>query len=136
MVQSLACARDVVARYYALIDAGDVDGVTALVGEFFGAECFVHRPESLRGGGRLSGRDRVLRFSRSAAAHSGGPGVMRLGHIFEEVEEPDAVQVVVELHFHNGTTWTRALEWWSFRGGEAVSIQAFYWDVAALAGPA
>jgi hypothetical protein len=130
----VAMARSVVERYYSLIDASNVEGVDAFVVDTFSADSSVSRPESLRGGGRLAGLERVRRFSRSAAAHSGGPGAMRVGAVFERLTE-NGMDLVVELQFRIGDVWSRALEWWTFEEGLVVSIQAFYWDTAALAPP-
>ncbi|MDI9953309.1 nuclear transport factor 2 family protein [Rhodococcus sp. IEGM 1305] len=132
---SRATARETVERYYELIDNGEVEAIDTFVVEHFSADSFVHRPESLRGGGRLDGLERVRRFSTSAAKHSGGPGAMRIGTVLVD-PCADGWNILVELHFRIGDNWSRAMEWWTFHDGKATGIQAFYWDTAAMLAPA
>jgi ketosteroid isomerase-like protein len=123
--------RDQIEAFYAALFAKDSDAVAAMIGEHFAPDAVLHRPESLPGGGRTEGADRIARFMVGATKMpAGGPldiGTMRIASIIDGGDV-----VAVELAFPFAGVDTGALEVWTLKDGRVTSIRAFYWDTAAM----
>jgi hypothetical protein len=99
-----------------------------LVESNFAEDAVLARPESLPGGGATVGSKRIVRFVRGAAS-AGLP--VHISGVYE-ASLPDALSFFVDVTVDLGKGPTRALEWWTFGDGKVVSLQAFYWDTAAI----
>lgn len=114
--------RPVVENFYATLFAKDSDLVARIIDEHFAEDAFLHRPETLPGGGRFDGADAIRKFMVAAAAH--GP-VDRFS-VAGVIDGGD--RIVVEIAFPGGC----ALEVWTIEDMKVTSIRAFYWDTAAM----
>lgn len=126
---------DTVRDFYDALAAKDVSAVTAIVEARFHEQCSMTRPESLPGGGTVSGRTRLQRLLTGGMGADVGPEGLEIvtlaggeGH------------VAVELRFAWRATpgadavHTGAVEWWSFdEEGLVRSIRVYYADPAHLA---
>src|SRR4051812_19667162 len=124
--------RPAIEAFYGALFARDAELVGRIVEEHFAQDVVLHRPESLPGGGRTEGADRVKRLMTGAATMEGGPLDVATMTIARVVEGPD--NVVVELEFPFAGEPTSALELWTVRDLKVQSIKAYYWDTKAMTG--
>jgi hypothetical protein len=117
-----------VKTFYDMVAAGRGDDVAALVEKGFAPDASLSRPESLPGGGLVSGANRIAKFMRLAAPAVSGLQ-LRSVHVCQAAEE---INVFAELQLALGDTTTTALEWWTIRAAQVTSLKAFYWDTAAI----
>lgn len=120
-------ARSVVSKFYSLLSHGEADAIAELVADHFGEEARLSRPESLPGGGTISGAPIIAKFMRKAAGAAKGLQLKQL-HIASDTGTVHAF-AVVELTIGTPTT---AIEWWVFEAGVVTSLSAYYWDTAAI----
>lgn len=123
---------------YGAIEAGDAAGAEGLVDAYCSEDVYVEWPPSVPHGGRLEGRGRVARLFRRAATPTNGAGSRNV-RLTAVAGGDDAQDVVALLSFDwvhpDGTaTPTGAAEHWTFRGGRAISVRAYYYDTDAVNG--
>lgn len=128
---------DTVRSFYDAVAAKDVAAVTELVQARFHEMCSMTRPESMPGGGTVSGRSRLQRFLGGGTAADVGPADLKIATL-----AADQGEVVAELRFAWRSTpdavavETGAVEWWTFdEDGLVRSIRVYYADTARLAPP-
>lgn len=120
-------ARSVVSDFYSSLSRGESDAVAELVTTRFSDGATLARPESLPGGGTISGAPTIAKFMRRAADAAKGLQLRQL-HISQD---NGAVQAFAILELSLGSS-TTAIEWWTFESGAVTSLTAYYWDTAAL----
>lgn len=121
----------IVTGFYEALTAGDVDSVVAIVEENFADDAVLTRPESLPGGGATAGAGRIARFMKGAAS-AGLP--VQVGGVYA-ASAGDGANIFADVTIDMGRGPVRALEWWTFVDGKVVTMQAFYWDTAAMLAP-
>lgn len=122
---------DAVARvreFYDLLLQGRGDDVAKFVGANFADDAVLSRPESLPGGGSLTGARVIAKFMRAAASAAGGLSLRSVHHS----SSSDGVSVFAEVAVNLGGEPTTAIEWWTFRAERVTSLRAYYWDTAAI----
>ncbi|MUL65857.1 hypothetical protein BOO86_15385 [Mycobacterium sp. CBMA 234] len=117
-----------VREFYELLVQGRGDDVAAFVEANFAEDAVLRRPESLPGGGALVGASRIAKMMRAAAAGVSGMNLRSI-HC---AESADGVQVFADIALELAGTAVAALEWWTFTGSKVASLQAYYWDTAAI----
>ena len=124
-------AADAVTRvrdFYDLLAQGRGTDVAAFVEANFADDAQVTRPESLPGGGSLTGATAIAKFMRAAAS---GVADLALQSVHASPSS-DGVDVFAEVALSLGGTATSAVEWWTFVAGRVRSLRAYYWDTAAI----
>lgn len=121
-----------VKEFYDLLGQRRGDDVAEFVEANFAEAATLSRPESLPGGGSVSGARVIAKFMRAAASAVAGVTVKSVHESTSSTE----TNVFAELSLDLGGAKTNAIEWWSFADGKVASIQAYYWDTAALVAPA
>jgi hypothetical protein len=125
-VDTTAVAR--VREFYDLLAHGRGDEVGMFVEANFAGDATLSRPESLPGGGSLTGAKGIAKFMRAAA--SGVAGLtLRSVH---QSPSGNGVCVFAEVSLNLGVAETTAIEWWTFTGDRVTSLRAYYWDTAAI----
>ncbi|TPG32394.1 nuclear transport factor 2 family protein [Mycolicibacterium hodleri] len=124
-------ARSLVIEFYDALAAGDVSAVVAIVEANFADDAVLTRPKSLPGGGQTAGAGRIARFMKGAA--SAGLPVQVVG--VYGASAGDGTNVFADVTIDMGNGPIRALEWWTFVDGRVTTLQAFYWDTAAMLAP-
>jgi ketosteroid isomerase-like protein len=125
-VDTTAAAR--VRAFYDLLAQGRGDDVAKFVEGNFADDATLSRPESLPGGGSLTGSKGIAKFMRAAA--SGVAGLtLRSVH---QSPSSNGVSVFAEVALNLGGASTTAIEWWTFTAGRVTSLRAYYWDTAAV----
>ncbi|ROZ46284.1 hypothetical protein EEB13_18980 [Rhodococcus sp. WS3] len=117
----------VVGEFYKGLSEGDTEALARLVEQRFATDAVLSRPESLPGGGDITGTRSITKFTRAAAG-----SVPISVETLMSSETDDGAHIFVEVSILIGRTPTRALEWWTFDGSQVSRLQAFYWDTAAL----
>lgn len=130
---------DAVTRFYAALAAKDPDAVRAFVAKYFADDVVLVLPGSLPYGGRVEGARRLAGMFAHVAAATPTEGVQNLRLV-------TAVDGGSQIAAHLTFDWAPAdggqpfassvLELWTFDGGVVISIEAFYFDTAALVGVA
>lgn len=125
-VDTTALAR--VREFYDLLAHGRGDDVAQFVEANFADDATLSRPESLPGGGSLTGAKGIAKFMRAAA--SGVAGLtLRSVH---QSPSSNGVSVFAEVALNLGGASTTAVEWWTFTAERVTSLRAYYWDTAAI----
>jgi hypothetical protein len=125
-VHTNAAAR--VQEFYDLLVQGRGDDVALFVEANFADTATLSRPESLPGGGSVTGAKGIAKFMRAAA--SGVDGLtLRSVH---QSPSSNEVNVFAEVALNLGGTATTAIEWWTFTADRITSLRAYYWDTAAI----
>src|ERR1700757_4645655 len=115
-------------QFYDLLVQGRGDDVAAFVEANFTDDATLSRPESLPGGGSLTGAKGIAKFMRAAA--SGVAGLtLRSVH---QSSSSNGVCVFAEVGLNLGGASTTAIEWWTFTAERVTSLRAYYWDTAAI----
>jgi Ca2+-binding RTX toxin-like protein len=130
-IDNTAVGTDAVARvreFYDLLLRGRGDDVAQFVEANFAEDATLSRPESLPGGGSLTGAKGIAKFMRAAASAVAGL-TLRSVH---QAPSSNEVSVFAEIALNLGPTATTAIEWWTFTGEEVTSLRAYYWDTAAI----
>jgi hypothetical protein len=123
-----ANAQALVREFYDLLVQGRGDDVFGFVEANFAEDATLSRPESLPGGGSLTGARRIAKFMRAAA--SGVAGLtLRSVH---QSPSSNEINVFAEVALTLGGTATTAIEWWTFTSAGVTSLRAYYWDTAAI----
>ena len=117
-----------VREFYDLLVQGRGDDVGRFVEANFAEDATLSRPKSLPGGGSLSGARGIAKFMRAAAAGVAGL-TLRSVH---QSRSSNEVNVFAEVALTLGGTATTAIEWWTFTAAGVTSLQAYYWDTAAI----
>jgi hypothetical protein len=121
-------AVDRVREFYDLLAHGRGDDVANFVEANFADDATLSRPESLPGGGSLTGAKGIAKFMR--AASSGVAGLtLRSVH---QSPSSNGVSVFAEVALNLGVASTTAIEWWTFAADRVTSLRAYYWDTAAI----
>jgi hypothetical protein len=134
-IENSSVGADAAARvkeFYELLGQGQGDDVAGFVEANFAEGATLARPESLPGGGLLSGAKVIAKFMRAAASAVAG---LRLDSVHESTSSNET-NVFANLALDLGGATTKAIEWWTFADGKVSSLQAYYWDTAALVAPA
>lgn len=121
-------APSIVASFYSLLAAADIDGLVSLVEANFAEDAVLNRPESLPGGGPTTGRGRIVKFVKGAAAAG-------LSMVVSDIHEGTAandVNFFADVSIDLGKGPVKVLEWWKFADGKVATIDAYYWDTAAM----
>ena len=130
-IESNVVDTDAVARvrqFYDLLVQRRGDDVAAFVEANFADDATLSRPESLPGGGSLTGAKGIAKFMRAAA--SGVTGLtLRSVH---QSPSSNGVSVFAEVVVNLGGAATTAIEWWTFSAERVTSLRAYYWDTAAI----
>ena len=126
VVDTNAVAR--VRQFYDLLAQRRGDDVAAFVEANFADDATLSRPESLPGGGSLTGAKGIAKFMRAAA--SGVTG-LELRSV-QQSPSSNGVSVFAEVALDLGGAATTAIEWWTFDAERATSLRAYYWDTAAI----
>lgn len=117
-----------VREFYDLLVQGRGDDIALFVEANFADTATLTRPESLPGGGSLTGAKGIAKFMRAAA--SGVAGLtLRSVH---QSPSSNEVNVFAEVALNLGGTATTAIEWWTFTADRVTSLRAYYWDTAAI----
>jgi hypothetical protein len=117
-----------VREFYDLLMQGRGDDVATFVQANFADHATLSRPESLPGGGSLTGAKGIAKFMRAAA--SGVAGLtLRSVH---QSPSSNGVSVFAEVALNLGGAATTAIEWWTFTVEGVTSLRAYYWDTAAI----
>jgi ketosteroid isomerase-like protein len=119
-----------VESFYDALFKKDGEQVAALIDEHFAPDAVLWRPESLPGGGRTEGAERIKRFMVGATKLSGPPldvADMKVVSITE-----GEGRVAVELAFPFAGIDAGALELWTVADGQVTRVRAYYWDTAAM----
>ncbi|MGM5069145.1 nuclear transport factor 2 family protein [Rhodococcus qingshengii] len=119
--------RHIASMFYDAVAGGDVPALREVVSSSFAEDAWLRRPESLPGGGVCDGRDHILAFMEKAVGKV--PLVVRAIDV-----NGAGTEAYAHIEITLGETSTSALEWWSYAGGQVVSVKAFYWDTAAMVG--
>jgi len=117
-----------VREFYELLVQGRGDDVAAFVEANFTDGAVLRRPESLPGGGVLGGATRIAKMMRAAAAGVSGLNLRSVHYS----QSADGVHVFADVTLELAGNETTALEWWTFTGSRVSSLQAYYWDTAAI----
>lgn len=125
--------RPVVDAFYAALQAGQVDALAELIERNFAPDAVLWRPDSLPGGGRTEGPEKIRQFF-AAAASGGGLSSLKASRVIESVVDGTA-DVIVELTVLLGGFPVHAVEWWTGSGGQITELRAYYWDTAGMLGP-
>ena len=121
-------AVDRVREFYDLLAHGRGDDVANFVEANFADDATLSRPESLPGGGSLTGAKGIAKFMRAAASAVAGLTLQSV----HQSSSSNEVSVFAEIALDLGGTATTAIEWWTFTGEDVTSIRAYYWDTAAI----
>lgn len=116
-------------RFYDAMQSGDVSALNTVVNEDFADGAVLQRPESLPGGGVVTGREKIAAYLGRAAGKL--PLVVNQIIVGESGSELFA-SVTITMPDRE----YEALEWWTLDGATVVAIRAFYWDTAAMLGTA
>lgn len=116
-------------RFYDAMASGSVGDLEETVRKHFSESATLARPESLPGGGVLSGAPEIMAFLGRAA---GKVPLVVNKLVADESGENVFASVTITLAGRD----TEAVEWWTFTGERVASIRAFYWDTAAMLGVA
>lgn len=114
-------------RFYDAMASGSVENLEETVRQHFSEEAILARPESLPGGGVVSGASAIMAFLGRAA------GKVPLA-VNEIVTDGAGANLFASVTITLAGRDAEAVEWWTFKGTRAVSIRAFYWDTAAMVG--
>jgi hypothetical protein len=117
-----------VQEFYDLLLQGRGEDVAKFVEANFAEDATLSRPESLPGGGSLTGSKGIAKFMRAAASGVAGLS-LRSVHYSRSSNE---VSVFAHVALNLGGVTTTAIEWWTFTGENVTSLQAYYWDTAAI----
>jgi hypothetical protein len=117
-----------VREFYDLLLEGRGDDIASFVESNFAEDATLSRPESLPGGGSLTGAKRIAKFMRAAASGVAGLTLRSVHHSPSSHE----VNVFAEVAFTLDGTATTAIEWWTFTAAGVTSLRAYYWDTAAI----
>lgn len=119
----------VVRTFYGAMATGDISLLERVIAEAFASTASLARPESLPGGGVLDGAVAIVGFLRRAAG--------RAPLVVDEISvADDGNRVFATVTITLGGTKSTALEQWTIDDGKVTSIRAYYWDTAAMLGPA
>lgn len=121
-------AVDRVREFYDLLAHGRGDDVANFVEANFADDATLTRPESLPGGGSLTGAKGIAKFMRAAASAVAGLTLQSV----HQSSSSNEVSVFAEIALNLGGTATTAIEWWTFTGEDVTSLRAYYWDTAAI----
>ena len=121
-------AVDRVREFYDLLAHGRGDDVANFVEANFADDATLSRPESLPGGGSLTGAKGIAKFMRAAASAVAGLTLQSV----HQSSSSNEVSVFAEIALNLGGTATTAIEWWTFTGEDVTSLRAYYWDTAAI----
>jgi ketosteroid isomerase-like protein len=117
-----------VREFYDLLVQGRGDDVAKFVEAHFAEDATLSRPESLPGGGSLTGARGIGKFMRAAASGVAGLSLQSV----HESSSTDEVNVFAQVVLDLGGAATEAIEWWTFAGEKVTSLRAYYWDTAAI----
>jgi len=117
-----------VREFYDLLDQGRGDDVARFVEANFAEDATLSRPESLPGGGSLTGAKSIAKFMRAAAAGVAGLSLRSV----HQSPSSNEINVFAEVALTLGGTATTAIEWWTFTPAGVTSLRAYYWDTAAI----
>ena len=130
-IDNTAVGTNAVARvreFYDLLVHGRGDDVATFVEANFDENATLTRPESLPGGGSLTGAKGIAKFMRAAASAVAGLTLQSV----HQSSSSNEVSVFAEIALNLGGTATTAIEWWTFTGEDVTSLRAYYWDTAAI----
>ena len=117
-----------VREFYDLLVQGRGDDVARFVESNFAEDATLSRPESLPGGGSLTGAKSIGKFMRAAASGVAG---LSLRSVHQSASS-DEINVFADVALTLGGTATTAIEWWTFKAPGVTSLRAYYWDTAAI----
>lgn len=86
MSGATASLRPTIVAFYEALFARDAERLGTIIDEHFAPDAVLERPESLPGGGRTEGAERLKRMMAGAARAEGGPldvGQMRIARLIE-----------------------------------------------------
>ena len=119
----------IVRTFYRAMATGDVPLLERVISGAFAATATLARPESLPGGGVLDGHEAIVGFLRRAAG--------KAPLVVDDISvADDGSRVFATVTITLGGTTSTALEQWTVDDGKVTSIRAYYWDTAAMLGPA
>lgn len=119
----------VVKTFYRAMATGDVPELERVIAQAFAPTATLARPESLPGGGVLTGSEAIVAFLRRAAGKA--PLV-----VDDIAVADDGNRVFATVTITLGGMTATALEQWTVDDGKVSSIRAYYWDTAAMLGTA
>lgn len=117
-----------VREFYDLLVQGRGDDVAGFVESNFAEDATLSRPESLPGGGSLTGSRGIAKFMRAAASGVAGLSLRSV----HQSPSSNEIDVFAEVALTLGGTATTAIEWWTFTPAGVTSLRAYYWDTAAI----